>query len=148
MLIIYRSILINLDIIIAIKEKICETMQNFSATGKKNISSLLTDFEKEKVMQFDDICSIYLHIFFNVRSTITLEQMFGFSYFFSWKDLFFPGGPVLNVVAIGHFKVCLFVLLNICLGHKTRKNLPNATKLGYVFDISNLRLCTKNCDFY
>ena len=67
--------------------------------------------------------------------------------FFFLERSCFPGGPVLNAVAIRPFKVCLFGLLNNCLGLKSSQNLPNETKLGYVFDASNLRLRTKKLWF-
>ena len=69
-----------------------------------------------------------------------------FSYTFFIGKVCFPGGPFINTFAIWYFKACLSVLLNICFGYKSRKNLSNVTNLGYLFHISNLRSYTKNCD--
>ena len=69
-------------------------------------SPFLTDFEKGKVMQFDDVHNVYI----NGCSTSTFEQVFKFSYFFfffSLERFCFPGGTVVNIVAIHHLKfVC------------------------------------------
>ena len=58
----------------------------------------------------------------------------------------FSNGPVVNIFTILHFKVCLSVHLNICLGHKSRKDLSNVMRLGYVFHVNNLCSYTKCCD--
>ena len=49
----------------------------------------------------------------------------------------FISGPIFIIVAIRHFKVCLFVSLNICFGCKSRKKLPNVTNFGCIFNVNN-----------
>ena len=81
----------------------------------------------------------------NGCSTITYKQVQIFLLLLLLERFCFPDGSVINIVVIWRFKVSLSVHLNVCLGHKSCKNLSNDMKLVYIFPLNNLCSNTKNC---
>ena len=55
-------------------------------------------------------------------------------------------GTIVNFISMREFKVCMFIVLSICLGYKSTKNWSVLSKFGYVYALSNFSLCTENCD--
>ena len=103
-----------------------------------------------KVIKFVSL-SLYIYMYINARSSIILEQMFRFLFYFIFffgggRKIFFSGSTIIKSLAIRQFKVCLSLCLNICLCCKSCKNLSIVTKIGYFFHGSNLSLYTKNCE--
>ena len=67
-----------------------------------------------QILQIKTVHTFFVYslgVFFPPRisecSVITFEQILWFSYFFSLERFCFPGGTIINIIAIGRFKVCL-----------------------------------------
>ena len=88
-----------------------------------------------------------LSFHYNFWKNMLFEDFVSKNFFLCWKGLLFTLGTIVNFVAIRQFKVCLSVSQNICLGYKSRTNWSIIRKFGYVFAVSSLSLCTKNCDY-